>query len=104
MNVYEYTLPVLAGLKGQVKSVVKANNHSIPCRVIATIKFMRYGKYPVQYKFDFLIEEGPGQMGMVAQELDHWMEELEATTRDLLKDIPTNELAEILAERLKVTS
>jgi hypothetical protein len=105
MKVYEYEFLVLAGLKGQVKSAIKTDGHPIPCRVIASIKHMRYGKQSVSYKFDFLIEEGPGSYGMVAHELDHWIDELEQpNARELLKDIPTCELAEILAERLKVTS
>lgn len=105
MEIHFIELPIIAGIKGQVKREVVESKFEIPCRVIASVKRMRYGSVSVIYKFDYLIEEGPGQLGYVAHELDHWIEEKEAPDpRELIKDIPTDELAQILAERLKVTS
>ncbi|AMA74034.1 MULTISPECIES: hypothetical protein [Aneurinibacillus] len=103
MKTHYFTFDHLACIKGQVKQAVYENQLEVPCRVIATIPYMRYGKEPIEYKFDFLIEQGASQYGMVAHEIDNWIEKVESpkTLAEILNEFPDEEIAEVLAQRLK---
>lgn len=103
METHHFTFEYLACIKGQVKRAVHENQLKVPCRVNATVPHMRFRKEPIEYKFDFLIEPGPSQYGMVAHEIESWIEKINSpkTLAEILAEFSEEEIAEVLAQRLK---
>ncbi|MED0676950.1 hypothetical protein ABEV55_12410 [Aneurinibacillus thermoaerophilus] len=106
MQIHHFTFDRLACIKGQVKQAVHENQLEVPCRVIATVPHVRFRKEPIEYKFDFLIEPGPSQYGMVAHEIESWIEKVKPpkTLAEILDEFSDEEIAEVLAQRLKLRS